>query len=402
MSQTCCTIAIPGPPGNNAGPGTNGTNGTNAYTKLSVQLVMPASMATVVATVLDTSWMVIGEPLYVATLGTFLITAIPTTTTVTLQNLGYASNASPGTIAPPNSILTPTGFQGSTGGLTGAAGGVLSGTYPNPLFSLSVLQVNGDLITMIGGAAARLAGAVGVLHGGVATPPSWAAVNLASGDVTGILPLANGGTGNSSASVQALLNYLCGTPAKGKILASSATNWTTQTPGTDGYAVIYDSTQANGLNAAPLSSVVQSYGSLGENGLASALVVNSTYGTSAAYHTSTVGIVKGAGYVTYNSDAGGDNLEIGVSGGGTYDLQYQVSFEQTSGTTLYASLFKNSVQISSTESIVDMSPGLLGMVAGFTLAALVPGDKIGIKFHSEADSKGIKLNNVTLIIKRIE
>jgi hypothetical protein len=80
------TISVPG-----GGVGPAGPAGKPAYTNSSAQFTVPATGSTVVVNVNDTSWMTIGETVWVATAagsgnaGTMKITAIGSPTQVTLQ-----------------------------------------------------------------------------------------------------------------------------------------------------------------------------------------------------------------------------------------------------------------------------------------------------------------------------
>ena len=89
--------------------------------------------------------------------------------------------------------------NGGTGISSGTTGGVLFYSAPGTIASSSALVAN--QLVLGGGATGpttlgSLGSATTVLHGG-AGAPSFSAVNLAAGgDVTGILPVANGGTGS--------------------------------------------------------------------------------------------------------------------------------------------------------------------------------------------------------------
>jgi hypothetical protein len=88
--------------------------------------------------------------------------------------------------------------------------------------ALSPMSAQGDII--VGGASGtgtRLAigTSAQVLHGG--TTPSYSAVSLAA-DVSGILPIANGGTGAITA--QAAINALVGTQTNNRVLRSNGTD----------------------------------------------------------------------------------------------------------------------------------------------------------------------------------
>jgi hypothetical protein len=90
--------------------------------------------------------------------------------------------------------------------------------------ALSPMSAQGDII--VGGASGtgtRLAigTSAQVLHGG--TTPAYSAVSLTA-DVTGTLPIANGGTGQTAA--QAAINALVGTQANNRVLRSNGTDMT--------------------------------------------------------------------------------------------------------------------------------------------------------------------------------
>ncbi len=104
---------------------------------------MPAELGSAVATVGTTAWMSVNQIVYGAktdgsVTGYLQVTAIGGATTVTLKNLedtaslAYTANSAPGSIFTIGSTLSPAGLQGPNGNTSGAAGGDLKGTYPNP------------------------------------------------------------------------------------------------------------------------------------------------------------------------------------------------------------------------------------------------------------------------------
>lgn len=89
--------------------------------------------------------------------------------------------------------------QGGTGLASGTSGGILYFSAAAVIASSAALTANALLIGGGAGAAPAALGSLGttttVLHGNAAGAPSFGAVGLTT-DVTGLLPGANGGTGN--------------------------------------------------------------------------------------------------------------------------------------------------------------------------------------------------------------
>lgn len=126
-NESCSTPSNIGPPGVAGAAGTNGTNGDpgqNAWTPTTAAFVMPAELATVVVAVENSEWAEIGQIIFVGGGGAggyFKVTAKPTTTSITLQNLedtasnAYTSNSAPTTNFPIGSTVSPGGLQGPIG-----------------------------------------------------------------------------------------------------------------------------------------------------------------------------------------------------------------------------------------------------------------------------------------------
>lgn len=90
--------------------------------------------------------------------------------------------------------------SGGTGLASGTSGGVLAFTATTTIASSALLGANQIVLGGGAGFAPSTLGALGVttqvLHGNASGAPSFGAVVLTT-DVSGILPLANGGTGNA-------------------------------------------------------------------------------------------------------------------------------------------------------------------------------------------------------------
>lgn len=243
LTEECCqpsctepvSIQVPGPAGVDGADGADGADGIDAATTTTAQFVMPAEGANVSASMVSTAALVAGEPIFVQTAGTMLVVSITNANTAVLQNPentatgAYAGNAAPATAIPSGSKVTPTGFQGPAGALTGAAGGDLEGTFPNP--DLEITTTLGDIIVNNNAAVAprntRLAaGANGtVLHSDntQATGRRQSAIDL-SGVNTSILnavPVANGGS--SATTANGAFNVFSPVTTRGDIIVRNAT-----------------------------------------------------------------------------------------------------------------------------------------------------------------------------------
>lgn len=106
---------IPGPKGDNGSNGTNGTNGQNAWTLSTAAFVVPAVGASVIVTVQNSDWIGNGQEVYVTVAGYYEVVGLPSSTQVTIKNLGEIGNAAPATNIPAPQKISPAGLKGLDG-----------------------------------------------------------------------------------------------------------------------------------------------------------------------------------------------------------------------------------------------------------------------------------------------
>lgn len=142
-----------------------------------------------------------------------------------------------GNLTTTTSGLTITGGTSAVAGAAGATVNIQNATASQPGLLTgsdwttfngkmnSPMTAAGDLIVGgVSGAPTRLGGATGFLKSTGSVIPTWGSVNVATSDVTGILPLANGGTGASTvAGALTNLGALGTGLASGKIFVGNAT-----------------------------------------------------------------------------------------------------------------------------------------------------------------------------------
>lgn len=161
-------LGVPGPQGP---PGSQGVPG-KAHTTTTSSFTQPAVNATVAVGVLDSSFIGVGQYVNVATGGTYIVTVISSSVSITLQNTGAPGNASPTTVIAISQTLTVSGPQGSTGatGATGATGTAGQSAFTTTTSSYTQPAVNSTVSIAVTSSAWLTVGASAyVTNGGTYT-----------------------------------------------------------------------------------------------------------------------------------------------------------------------------------------------------------------------------------------
>lgn len=112
-------------------------SGSSAYTATTSAFIQPLGGLNVTVAVVDSSWMSIGQPLYISNGGTYTITSIFNTNSISIKNVGYNSNTSVNTTIPTNQKISPGGLGDS--GNSSNSGNTLS-------FDKILTDMNGSIL----------------------------------------------------------------------------------------------------------------------------------------------------------------------------------------------------------------------------------------------------------------
>jgi hypothetical protein len=115
-------IGPPGPKGDQGDPGNDGGSGSNAFTTTSGDFIQPAVGVGVLINVTDSSWMAVGQVVYINTGGYYKVFNKPNTESVIVTNLGYSGNAAVGALVSFGRSVAPAGIAGVPNG------GIYAGT----------------------------------------------------------------------------------------------------------------------------------------------------------------------------------------------------------------------------------------------------------------------------------
>lgn len=140
--------------------GAPGVAGTPAYAALLDAFLMPATGASITAHVSGTSWVAVGEVVFVAGAGWFSVTGVVDATHVALTSLGVTQLASVGAAIPVNSLVAPSGPVGPSG-LTGATGTGTTGAAGMPAYTSTsgafTMPANGANVSIVVGSTGWMA-----------------------------------------------------------------------------------------------------------------------------------------------------------------------------------------------------------------------------------------------------
>ncbi len=100
--------------GERGADGEVGSQGANAFTITTGTFTVPAVSSTVNVSVQDTSWMGVGQVLFIETAGYYIVSSISSSAVVVLQNTGYTGNAAPTTLIAVSQKTSPGGVSGAS------------------------------------------------------------------------------------------------------------------------------------------------------------------------------------------------------------------------------------------------------------------------------------------------
>lgn len=147
----CPTPAVVNVPGT---AGNNGTDGINAYTLTTASFTVPAGASgTVTISVVNNSWMAVGQNVFIEGAGMYQVTTLIGTNQVVITHLSYVGNAVAGTVINSGAKVSPGATQPTISDpLPVANGGTNSATAVTALSNLGAAAngANGDITSLTG------------------------------------------------------------------------------------------------------------------------------------------------------------------------------------------------------------------------------------------------------------
>lgn len=216
--DTPVVVAVPGPTGENGTNGTNGAAGANAYTTTSASFTVPAVNSNVTIALTDASFVPQisnGAQIYlsIGNAGYFLVVS-KAGNNVTVKNPTLAStNAAPTTVIASGAIVTVAGPPGDDGS-DALAGAPTTAKYIIQTASASLTSA--QVLGLLASGYVKNTTTTGVLSTVTGIPVADVTGNWTLSNVTGTLAAANGGTGQSSYTVGDVL-FASGATALSKL-----------------------------------------------------------------------------------------------------------------------------------------------------------------------------------------
>lgn len=136
------TTQIPGAQGEPGADGTNGSDGISAFSDLTAAYTQPGVNASSDAEVANSDWATVGQIIFLEGGGYYEVIAIPDSTTITIENLGYDANSAPTTVIAIGSHIGPAGEKGADG--VGGGGDMLYADNLNAMGSNDTTLSNLD------------------------------------------------------------------------------------------------------------------------------------------------------------------------------------------------------------------------------------------------------------------
>jgi hypothetical protein len=114
--KSCCapcpdviTVNIPGVEGPDGTDGKDGTNGLNSFTNTTADFVVPGLGSDVTINVVDSTWMLPGQTVFITGAGNFTVVSKPTTTSATLNYDNVGANTATGNTISTGAGVSPSG-----------------------------------------------------------------------------------------------------------------------------------------------------------------------------------------------------------------------------------------------------------------------------------------------------
>lgn len=143
----CCstpqTVNVPGSAGADGAAGTDGSDGVNAFTLTTADFTVPAVGATVTVSVANSTWMQVGQPIYVEGPANFTVSSKPSTTSVILTFQGFEDDVAPTTVISSGAGVSPGGTQAAA--LTASNLSVYASGTPYTLSAVAAALVFGTI-----------------------------------------------------------------------------------------------------------------------------------------------------------------------------------------------------------------------------------------------------------------